>query len=174
MIQSFHTQLQVSLRALREVVAPALDSNNKQALEQFHLSLVTLEFLRVRLPYSRRYVRMELKHWIMLGQKVLALLTPAWPAQTAVTDAIALGQEKLADPEADDEEYLIISRQLRELISGMVTDAAGHPLESQLDALIVAATEHLLLCERVWCLPLGFELRPDELPGLEQLLTRVV
>ena len=52
MIQTFDTQLEVSLRAMRDVVAPALNDAESHVLEQFGLVLATLEFMRHRLPYA--------------------------------------------------------------------------------------------------------------------------
>lgn len=171
MIQSFHTQLQVTLRALREVVAPALDQKDHQALEQLHLSVATLEFMQKRLPYARRYHRMELNHLIGLARQVIEIAA-ARPAAESLAKAINLGNHELNRPEAEVEDYLIVSRQLRDLISGAVADAVGQPFEDRLDALIVNATEYLLLRERVWCQPLGFELKPQDLPDLDLLLDR--
>lgn len=173
MIQSFQIQLQVTLRALREVVAPALDQKDKQALEQLHLSVATLEFMQKRLPYARRYHRTELDHLIGLARQVIEITATARSATAeSLAKAISLGNQELNRPEAEVEDYLIVSRQLRDLISGAVADAAGQPFEARLDTLIVNATEYLLLRERVWCLPLGFELSPQDLPDLDLLLDR--
>ncbi len=170
MIQSFQTQLEVTLRALTDVVLPALDPANRQALEQLQLSLATLNFLQARLPYARRYQRMELEHLIELAGKVIAVIGASAPATASLTQTMDNGRAELAKPQAEVEDYLRLSRELRELIADIVANSAGETFEDSLDALIVKSTQYLLLRERVWCLPLGFELAPQDLPDIEDLL----
>jgi hypothetical protein len=171
MIQSFNNQLQVSIRALREVVAPALSSSEKQAVEQLHLSLATLEFMRTRLPYARRYFRMELEGYLDLARQVTEILANELPKQKAqLESSIKLGKSELDRPTAENEDYLIVARQIRETISATIAEAVGKPFAQRLNALIIKTSEQQLLQERVWCLPFGFELRPEDLPSLEDML----
>jgi len=171
MIQSFNNQLQVSIRALREVVAPALNSSEKQAVEQLHLSLATLEFMRTRLPYARRYFRMELEGYLDLARQVTAILVSELPTQKVqLESSIKLGKSELDRPTAENEDYLIVARQIRETISATIAEAVGKPFAQRLNALIIKTSEQQLLQERVWCLPFGFELRPEDLPKLEDML----
>ena len=171
MMQSFDTQLQVALRALREVVAPALKEDEKQAVEQLHLALTTLDFMRQRLPYARRYFRLELETYIALGLEVLEIVRSDQAGLgDALVAAATAGTAELARPEAEVEDYVIISRRLRETISSAVTAASDKPYERNLDRLIIQRQEALMLRERSWCLPLGFEIKPEELPSLDRLL----
>ena len=171
MIQSFNNQLQVSIRALREVVAPALNASEKQAVEQLHLSLATLEFMRTRLPYARRYYRLELESYLDLGKQVADIIANELPAQKAQLDSsINLGKAELDRPTAENEDYLLVARQIRETISATIAEAVGKPFAHRLNTLIIKTSEQQLRQERVWCLPFGFELRPEDLPNLEDML----
>ena len=171
MIQSFNNQLQVSIRALREVVAPALNASEKQAVEQLHLSLATLEFMRTRLPYARRYYRLELETYLDLAQQVADIVANELPVQkTQLESSIALGKKELDRPTAENEDYLIVARQIRETISATIAEANEKPFAQRLNALIIKTSEQQLVQERVWCLPFGFELRPEDLPSLEDML----
>ncbi len=171
MIQSFHTQLQVTLRALREVVAPAVASTDKVAVEQLHLSMATLQFMQARLPYLRRYCRGELQHHVELGGRVQSLVGGQnVTALERLANGVGLGKSELTRPEADADDYQRVTRELREAIADIVAESAGQPHEARLDALIIEATNETLLRERVWCLPLGFELHPEALPDLDSLL----
>jgi hypothetical protein len=171
MIQSFNTQLQVAIRALREVVAPALNPSEKQSIEQLHLSLATLEFMRTRLPYARRYYRMELENHLDLASKVAMIISTSLAEKNQQLElTIRLGKTELDRPEAENEDYLIVARQIREMLSAIIAAATDQPFAQQLNALIVRSSQQLLLQERVWCLPFGFELRPEELPSIDELL----
>lgn len=171
MMQSFNTQLQVSLRALREVVAPAMNAGEKHAVEQLHLVMATLEFARLRLPYARRYYRLELENYTGLADQVLAVIgIDQRTLNDQLRAAAQAGRAELARPEAELEDYVIVTRQLRELIGAAVPAAIGKPCEQALDVLIVQRQKDFLLQQRAWCLPLGFEPRPDELTTTEDLL----
>jgi len=167
MIPSFNTQLQVVIRALREVVAPVLPQGEKQAVEQLHLSLAMLTFIREKLPYARRYHRLELERYLELGEKALALVEPRC---ATLGQALKDGRAELARPQAEIEDYLYVTRRLRERLAALVTEAAGKPHEQKLDALILEASKALILQERAWFVPYGFELRPETLPTMDQLL----
>ena len=91
MIQDFDSQLQVSLRALQEVVAPALAGAEKHVVEQLALATLTLGFVKQRLPEARRFYRWELRAHLDLARKL---------DQSAALDAfIASGTAELARAE---------------------------------------------------------------------------
>jgi hypothetical protein len=171
MISSFDTQLQVSLRALREVVAPALQHSEKHVIEQLHLAIATLDFAKQRLPYARRYYRLELENYISFAAEVRGLIGTDQPAlRDQLAAAEHTGNAELLRPEAEVEDYLIVSRRLRELIAAAVPAAINKPYEHTLDLLILKRQEKLLLQQRAWCVPLGFDPKPEQLPSMDQLL----
>jgi hypothetical protein len=59
MIISLDLQLRVVIKALREVVAPALDPANELAKEQLGLSIATLAVVQARLPYLHAGLRQD-------------------------------------------------------------------------------------------------------------------
>ena len=100
MIQSFDVQLQVALRALGEVVAPALQGAEKHVAEQLHLAMATLSFIRTRLPEARRYYRMELLFYMELATAAAELAQPCLPAESEdLVQIVSSGEAMLDDPE---------------------------------------------------------------------------
>jgi len=170
MMQSFNTQLQVSLRALREVVAPALQNGEKHVVEQLHLALATLEFTKQRLPYARRYHRLELKNYLGFAAKVRGVINDQLKLCEQLAAAEGAGKGELLNPEAELEDYVLVTRQLRELIAATIPLSINKPYENELDMLVVRSQQQFLLQQRAWCTPFGFELKPDELPQLDQML----
>ena len=170
MMQSFNTQLQVSLRALREVVAPALQNGEKHVVEQLHLALATLEFTKQRLPYARRYHRLELKNYLGFASEVRGIISDQLKLCEQLAAAEGTGKAELLRPEAEVEDYVLVTRQLRELIAAAIPLSIDKPYERELDLLVIRRQEQFLLQQRTWCTPFGFELKPDELPQLDQLL----
>lgn len=160
MIQNFDVQLQVVLRALEEVVAPALGSGEKHVVEQLMLSIATIGFVKTRLPEARRFYRMELKNCIELAEETARITNTSG----TLAEAIKLAQSALADPEADIAEFEIASRRLRDLVTELSHSSVGQPYQAQLDAVILEKSGALISQYRLWCAPFGFELQLDNLP----------
>ena len=170
MIQLTDTQLQVSLRALRDVIAPALKDSASHVVEQTHLVIATLEFAKQRLPHTRRFYREELRYFIAYGLEVAALIGDN---NSSLADDIRekcqQGEEELQSPEADVEDYLLVNRRLRELISAAVDHAAGDPEEAALNRLVLDRLKGYLPYQRAWLLPFGLDPSPGGLPPVDQV-----
>jgi hypothetical protein len=166
MNQSFDTQLQVVLRALNDVVAPALSNAEKHVLEQIHLSIATLGFIASRLPQARRYHRMELSLFMALAEETATIAQSDLAKICSDLRIIReTGEEVLTQPEAEIEDYQLISRRLREHIAQLSTAAADTPCKVRLHEAILSGSAGIQLQSRLWCMPFGFELNPDELPA---------
>ena len=166
MIQEFETQLQVVQRALGEVVLPALDSAGLHVVEQLHLSIAALSFMQQRLPHARRYYRGTLQRYLDMAEAIGALLADrAGPGGGGLDDLVAAGRGLLDSPSGEDIDYRRSTADLRARIAELVADAQGSAYESALDALVLDHSGPIVLQDRVWCAPLGFEFRPDDLPA---------
>lgn len=156
MIHSMEKQLQVVLRALGDVVAPALTDVDKHVVEQLHLSIATLSFVATRLPQTRRFYRQELAAYLDLATSV----GEAAKGEAGQIDAIvATGRALLLDPEADLVDYEQATRRCRDAI------ATASGANETVDHLIMTKSEAIIAQSRVWCTPFGFELKPEELPA---------
>lgn len=160
MILDFDSQLQVSLRALQDVVAPALAGAEKHAVEQLMLAVLTIGFVKTRLPEARRFYRLELRNWIGLAREVAAIAG----AEDSVASKIVAAEAILNDPEKDLADFGSASRQLRDAVTAASSDAVGKPHGERLDAAILGKHSEMLAQSRQWCLPFGFELQPELLP----------
>jgi hypothetical protein len=160
MIHHFDSQLQVALRALEEVVAPALGGAEKHVIEQLMLSIMTIGFVKTRLPEARRFYRMELRSCIDLAQEVTQIVG----TQQHLTDAIGFAEHALSDPEADISEFEAASRRLRDLVTIVSNETVGQAFQAQLDLVILEKSAALVAQNRLWCAPFGFELQPENLP----------
>jgi hypothetical protein len=160
MIHSFDSQLQVSLRALEEVVAPALAGAEKYVIEQLMLSIVTIGFVKTRLPEARRFYRMELRSCIEIARTAADIAD----ASGELAEGIKAGEQALADPEADIAEFETASRALRDSVTALSHASVGQPFQLKLEAAILNKSSTLVAQYRQWCLPFGFELHPEALP----------
>lgn len=158
---AFETHLQVVHRALGEVVLPALDGAPGHVIEQLHLSLAAIGFMQQRLPHARRYYRASLAAWCDMAEAAVGLV----PEAGALAAGATVGRRLLESPTAEDADYQQATADLRASIAALVESSPGTAHEAALDALVLEQSEAILLQDRVWCLPLGFELRPQDLPS---------
>ena len=168
MNQEFKTQLQVVQRALGEVILPALGSAESHVIEQLHLSIAALSFMQQRLPHARRYYRGTQQRYLAMAVAIGALLAGRAGADGGGLDPlVAEGRSLLDSPSAENADYRRSTADLRARIAALVADAQGSAYEVALDKLVLDHSGPILLQDRVWCAPLGFELRPDDLPAPE-------
>ena len=153
MIQDFDSQLQVSLRALEEVVAPALAGAEKHVVEQLHLAMLTIGFVKQRLPEARRFARWELSAYIDLAREL--------GEDAALASFIADGTAELQRPGADIADFELITRRGRDAIAAFV-DASG---DRRVADKVLEGSKPIVDQARLWCAPFGFELRPEALPA---------
>lgn len=170
MIQSFETQLQVSVRALSEIVAPALAGADKHVVEQLHLVLAALQFMRARLPLATGFQRSELEAYIALGEAVAANFRAHRESECEpLQQSLAAAHAELASAIADAADYQRATRVLRGLVTGLISESANDAEAADLQAIVLARSGEILGDARLWCLPLGFELDPDSLPQRDWL-----
>lgn len=155
MIQTLDRQLQVVLRALTDVVTPAVAGADKHVAEQLQLSIATLAFVAKRLPELRRFHRWELSAFLALARE----LGPE--RDDALARFVQAGAALLARPDADIADYEAETRLGRDAITAHA-ERTGDP---QVERLILARSEAIIDQQRQWCVPFGFELHPGSLPA---------
>lgn len=160
MIYNFDAQLQGALRALEEVVAPALGSGEKHVVEQLMVSIATIGFVKTRLPQARRYYRNDLRGWIAFADEASAIAGAFEPLDSARIAGAAL----LDDPEADLGDFEAASRRVADAATLLSHQSVSQPFQSRLDVAIFAWGEARIGQYRQWCSLFGFELLPETLP----------
>ena len=170
MIQSFETQLQVSLRALGEIVAPALAGADKHVIEQLHLVMAALGFMQARLSSEVGFQRAELEAYLALAEEVAANFKKhRGSACVTLIEAVSAGRAALASATSEADDYQHSTRRLRELVTALITDSSSEAEAADLQAMVLARSGAMIGDARLWCLPLGFELDPAALPRREWL-----
>ena len=160
-------QLQSVIRALTEVVLPAVDSGNALAVEQTQVVIGMLQLMAARLPLQFRYDCDELTRLLALCRALQA------HDNGALRNAIHAGAEVLDRAQAGPDEVLQAIRELRALSGAVITaiysdgdDAAREQVARE----VLAHAEQQLLRERAWALPQGWESQPESFPPIEDLL----
>lgn len=160
-------QLQAAIRALVEVIAPAVDTGNAVAVEQTQIVIGMLQLMAARLPLRYRYDCDELARLVALCRALEA------HDDGRLAQASAAGADVLARAQATPQELLAAIRNLRELSGAVVSEVfrdGDDATRAYVSKQVLAHAEQQLLRERAWFAPQGWELQPESLPDIESLL----
>ncbi|MCC6710062.1 MAG: hypothetical protein IT492_21090 [Gammaproteobacteria bacterium] len=159
-------QLQTAIRALVEVIAPAVDAGNALAVEQTQIVIGMLQLMAARLPLQYQYDCDELVRLVDLSRALE-------DHDGRLATARAAGAEVLARAQATPQELLAAIRNLRKLSGAVITAAyrdGDDATRTSVSKHVLAHAEQQLLRERAWFAPQGWELQPESLPDIENLL----
>jgi hypothetical protein len=165
--------LRASIKALDEVVAPAIDASNPLAVEQLRLVSRFLGFLRTRLQYQAERERFELRHYLALTNALRGDAASCAPPCAALFDeAIAAGATLVDRIDASTQDIRTAVDRLTAALSVLVRSVADADpvLRQRVERTVVAASKSLFDVQRAWYLPIGFEPDPDQVPSIEAAL----
>jgi len=165
--------LLASIKALNEVVLPAVDPTDPLAGEQLRLIAGFLRFLGSRLPYVHDRNRFELEHYLALGERLAADARQASAEISQRLDrAIAEARALLQGQRASVAEMRSATAALSAPISGLVRAVADADtaLRRRVEQTVLAGSKPWVDMQRAWFVVQGFELHPDELPPLGEAL----
>lgn len=176
--------LRAAVKALAEVVAPAVNPDDALAVDQLRLVISWLQFHDMRRRDEPRLAWATLRQRLALASQVRPVLDGAASSGPAV-QGLAAALDRACSA----------ARAVLEVPGEQGHDPAGAWAQAaeELDALVCAAIEALdtgpeaarlalarvvldqagdsLMLQRAWFAPLGFEARPQAVPPLEALLS---
>lgn len=169
-------QIQTVIKAMADVVLPAVDPHNKLAQEQARLVIGMLSLLAERLPLLYRYECDELSRFLVLAETLREAANEVRGASQALRDLTAVvevGSSVLTRARAEPRELEAANFELREKIGALVTAVYADPDCAQCKTIGTAVTAHAkdqLLRERAWLAIQGWEGDGSALPAIESLL----
>ena len=169
-------QLQSMIKAMNDIVLPAVDIDNRLAQEQAHLVIATLQLVANRLPIAYRYDRDELERYVGLSRDLLAAVggTVGAAAVAPLQALVDSGADVLARARAEPSELESTVFALRAGVGELIQDTrAGRDPRAQaaVRSLVLSAAKQELERERALVVDIGFEADPLDMPApiLEQL-----
>lgn len=165
MIPDIDLQLQIVLKSLSDIVAPAVDTTDKVASEQLQLVIATLKMVRDHVPLERRMVRRLLGDEIALADRIAA----TGVADRDLVDAVAVARDALGDPECDTVDLDHVRSVLTSRTVSVIAAAGARGVDSLAQA-VIGGTKVPLDRLRAWCLPSGFEPDPAQVAALQSVL----
>jgi hypothetical protein len=164
------------IKAMTDVVLPAVDTQNKLAQEQAKLIVGMLNIMAQRLPLSFRYDRDELSRYLALADTVRDLAKGGEEtshAANALHASIDAGEDVLNRARAEPSELEAALVDLRGKIGALTKVIAidGDPnCRKNFDRAILAASHEQVQRERAWLITQGWEANPTAIPPIETLL----
>ena len=169
-------QIQTVIKALKDVILPAVDPGNKLALEQGHLAIGHLTIVLHSLPLMYHYDRDELSRFLTLGatlQQQATGLPGGERVRGALADAMAAGADILEKTKAAPHDLEAANFLLREKIGAMITAlyaASDAATLSGVATAVLAHAQEQLLRERALLISQGWEADPKSIPAIETLI----
>lgn len=162
--------LRAAIKALNEVVAPAIDSSNPLAVEQLRLVSRFLGFLRLRIPHEHARAQHELRHYLALAQELVPIAPNDAPVQPRdlLRDAVDAAGPLALNPRASAQQLQDGIGLLSSALSTLVRQVAEAPaaVRAPIEHAVVRAARSLLDVQRAWFLPMGFEPDAARVPDL--------
>ena len=166
MLPDIDLQLRTVIKALRDVVMPALEPGNPMAAEQLRVSIATLELVQNRhtmvLPRARR----ELANAITLARAVEALIA----CEERLTPMMRDGEALLTDPQAEQLALDAVRLSLMEAISDMARTMPDTPERVAFFRLLLKQAGGQFDLNRAWLVQAGRDPDPAAVPALATLL----
>jgi hypothetical protein len=154
MVPSLDLQIQAALKALSDTVAPAIDPDDKMAVEQLHLVIASLGMVRERMPVQRRFIRRLLEDALALAEELNSIET-----DHGLAGAIGGARAALSDPELEAHELEETRAMLTSVTVKLIAAAGGEGLD-RFGAAVARGSKMPLDRLRAWSIMSGFE--PDE------------
>lgn len=168
--------LQSVIKAMTDVVLPAVDPHNKLAQEQSRLVIGVLGLLATRLPLLYRYECDELSRFLILADTLHSQavgIPGTQDALVSLTAVLGAGKDVLDRARAEPAELETANFELREKIGALVSVVYSKASDAQrttIGATVTAHAKQQLLRERAWHVTQGWESDPAALPAIESLL----
>jgi hypothetical protein len=167
---SINHRLDSMIRAMTEIILPALGSSNGLATEQAGLLLGHLNVLKLQLEYASRYQQAELYDAMGLARALIAEASGGAETKAAIARLSATFEEPRGNytVRADDK-LESINEAIENIIHAMKSD--GEPVSRTLThRLILNHGKATAERDRVWFSAMGFEAAESGLPSFSDML----
>lgn len=169
-------QITSMIKAMTDVILPAVDPLNKLAVEQSQLVVGMLSLMARQLPVQFKFDCDELERLLASAKRMQELPAGDGKVKAALGRLAERGQ-KAADVlervKLDPAEVLAAIRALREAMGAIVCtlgETADTAAQLKVERIVLDLSKEQLLRDRAMLVMQGFERDPAALPSLESLL----
>lgn len=176
MVPDFALRIQAMSRAMREVVLPAIPKDQKLAMDQANIVIGNLRIMAQQQDKLVQYILVELREY---AQLIGALLERA-EGDVETRDAVAQARSVLTDAKPiaamlipPQGHLAALTKSLKQAADDLLRAAhadGSAAFRKSADELVFQQSQAQILRERAWVRSAGFELEPDALPSLDEIL----
>lgn len=166
----FDLRIRSMIKALSETVLPAVDPDNKAAIEQLHITLGSLALLREQVDHAYAFEVADLRDMIAV---VAGLPEHGGPVSDATVQTASRAEALAAGKPVSLTRLQAANNALREVIAAEI-EAAYERLDpasaDRLDAWLLKNAAQQIGRERAFVAGTGFDVFPDTLKPIEAIL----
>ncbi len=171
MVPDASLRLKTVLKALDDVIGPALPDDAVLAQEQLSLARRSIELAIEQIPLELAYIVTDARDDRELARALLPMLDPADPEAGELERSVAASEAALPADPPDIRRIREGWRGLKVALENAVTrlgKGRDAQARSDLARTVLAYSERRNIRERAWVAATGFDPAPDKLPNLEQ------
>lgn len=169
-------QLAAMIKAMTDVVVPALPQTNKLALEQAQLVVGMLNLMQAQLPVQFRFDRDELRRLVETAERLHAVSTSDGGTAVAI-EQVDGPRSRAADVlvrcQATPEELRVAILEMRAALCALVDASAASEdagARGQIETMLLAMSKEQLLRDRALMKPQRWEPDPAAVPDIDTLI----
>jgi hypothetical protein len=170
MVPDFALRLDSILCALKEVVIPALDANNKNAIEQAHLISAHIRIISEQIDLGTQYYLAELRDHIALVDDLLVVENNAGAACTEATAALQVARPLAATRVPALSELSAVVSRLKSAADGIIKSSDRQAKRDKVNRLVMQHAVGQIRRDRAWVRGAGIDIEANKLPPLRELL----
>jgi hypothetical protein len=170
-------QINSMIKAMTDVVIPAVSSDNKLALEQSQLIVAMLRLMAKQLPVQFQFDRDELRRLLATAIQLRDIPVDGnatvEAAKEGLAEHCAAAADTLDQCQLDPSALIIANRELREAIGTLVSAIAATvdtAAQYDVETAVLGMSKEQLLRDRSLMLPQGWEPDSTAVPDIETLL----
>jgi len=167
------TGLRAVVKALTDVIGPAVNTTDPLASEQLRLTVDYIEFVRSRIDFLYDRERFDLHHHLDMAKALDEIVDASdFAERIALKNAIEAGMRADAAPGLSIRALKETTAALAAAIAALIRKAQtlNETTRQRIERHVLEASDARIAFERSWYLPLGFDPAPGEVKTLEEFL----
>lgn len=169
-------QIKSVIKAMNDVVLPAVDPQNKLAQEQVRLCMGLLGLMARQLPLQFRFDCEELARLCAYSDELQRIASDGRQTEAAIADlkqktlsASATLERATVSPHDVEQAVRSLREATGSLVSSVFRDSDS-AVQDRVQRATLAMSKEQLLRDRAWVITQGWEPDPKSVPPIEQLL----
>ena len=173
MVPDTSLRLSAVVKALQDIITPALPAEARFAHEQLELIKKSIQIAIDQIPHEHAFAVRDAQDYMALAKRLIDYVEPETQPRERLASLIARGDSIVPTCIPDRPEFEVFLRQLKREIEAVVEMLCGQPAGSaqrDVQMLVLDHCARQTLRERAWTIATGFESDPNAVPPVAALI----